>query len=434
MEVLIERLSHDGRGIASVNGKTTFVANALPGETVLLRYLKRSRRYDEAIADQVVQTPSQQRTLPGCEHFLLCGGCNLQHLKHEEQILYKQTILREHFQHFGQLMPQEWLTPIQAHPWTYRRKARLGVRYVEKKQKLLMGFREKNSRFLADLNTCEIIHPRVKQLYASLKQLISGLSAYNHIAQIEIAGGDDDQCALVIRHLVELTPADQEPLICFAKENKIDIYLQPGGPDSLIKLWPQDAHYRLSYTLKDFDLIYYFHPLDFVQVNAALNQKLVSLVMDLMAINKDETVLDLFCGLGNFTLPLAKSAKYVVGVEGAEEMVQRGYENAQINHLDNADFYAFDLFKTPQGEPWLAHSYDKMLIDPPRSGAEEVVQNMALYHFPKRIVYVSCNPATLARDAGTLVHQHEYTLSKAGVLDMFPHTAHVESIAVFDKP
>jgi 23S rRNA (uracil1939-C5)-methyltransferase len=338
--------------------------------------------------------------------------------------------LAEHFQHFGNIVPEEWLAPLQADTLGYRKKARLGVRYVAKKGGCLVGFREKRSNFLAEIERCPVLISEVDKLIVPLRDLIAAMDAKQTTPQIEVAAGDH-QLAFVVRHMEPLSERDQSLWIEFAKQQGIELYFQPKGPDTVHKVWPHDQEQRLSYELPDFGVTLKFHPMDFTQVNASINRKMVSLAIDLLMPEKNDRVLDLFCGLGNFTIPLATRAGHVVGVEGVETMVKRGYENAEFNQLTNVEFYAADLQKDFSDKSWAREGFDKILIDPPRSGALDVVQYLPKFG-ASRIVYVSCNPATLARDAGVM-KEHGYRLTKAGVMDMFPHTAHVESIAVFEK-
>ncbi len=441
VELTIDRLSHEGRGIAHRDdGKIVFVDGALPGEQVTAQVTFTHKKYDEASVLSV-QSSSAQRVAPPCAHFGVCGGCSLQHMAPAAQIAFKQTVLVDHLQHFGGIKPQTWLPPLTSPDHSYRRKARLGVRFVIKKDKLLVGFRERQASYLADLDACFVMDPRLGQSITPLKQLIAGLAARDHIAQVEVAAGDElegqPSVALIFRNLVELVPADRQALIDFCAERNWQCYLQPGNYDTVHRIWPVEGTDRLHYQLLDFiaptgnGLTMAFHPNDFTQVNAGINQRMVKLALDLLDPQPTERVLDLFCGLGNFTLPLATRAREVVGVEGVDAMVQRGYENARANGLGNVSFYAQDLTKDFSEQPWASLGFDKILIDPPRSGALEVIPHLIRFG-AQRVVYVSCNPATLARDAGEM-DKAGYDLVQAGVMDMFTHTTHVESIAVFEK-
>lgn len=429
LELAIDGMSHDGRGLAQREGKRVFVEGALPGERVLAEIRRKRSRFEEAVTLEVVES-SEQRVAPVCPHAMRCGGCSLQHLQSRAQIDLKQSTLRQQLEHFGGLAPQKWLPAMSGPTSAYRRKARLGVRFVAKREEVLVGFREKGSSFITDIEVCHILDERVGSQMMALRDLIGKLSVSRHVPQIEVAMGDDS-VALVFRHLEPLSTTDLEQLIAFGQHSNIEIYLQPGGLDTVDRVWPDKGEQRLQYRLPEFDLEMRFHPMDFTQVNASINRQAVALAVSLLDPQPGERVLDLFCGLGNFTLPLARSGAQVVGVEGNVEMVNRGQENARLNHLDNVQFYAADLTQEFSRLPWAEGGFDKMLIDPPRSGALEIVRSMAGFS-PRRIVYVSCNPATLARDAGELA-QSGYRLSEAGVMDMFPHTTHVESIAVFDR-
>ena len=423
----ITAMSHDGRGIGRIEGKTTFVDSALPGETVRFVYTQKRGKFDEGRTVEVLN-PCSDRVEPRCAQANICGGCSLQHMSPDAQIQMKQGVLLEQLQHFGALQPEEVLPPLTGPIYGYRRKARLGVKFVIKKESVLVGFREKRNSFLAEIDQCHVLAEEVGLRFPELKQLIMSLQAKNAIPQIEVAKGDDG-IALIVRHLEPLSEQDQQALQGFCEENELQLYLQPGGNDTVHKVWPEGEE-RLSYRLPQFDLQMKFHPTDFTQVNQEINQDMIAKALDFMDVQPDERILDLFCGLGNFTLPLATKAAQVVGVEGDDAMVVRGRENAEFNGLDNVAFYGADLTKPFDDQPWGRGGFDKILIDPPRSGALEIVSKMTVFK-PKRIVYVSCNPATLARDAGELKKQG-YKLLKAGVMDMFPHTTHVESIAVFE--
>ena len=423
----ITAMSHDGRGIGRLDGKTTFVDSALPGETVRFVYTQKRGKFDEGRTVEVLN-PCSDRVEPRCAQANICGGCSLQHMSPDAQIQMKQGVLLEQLQHFGALQPEEVLPPLTGPIYGYRRKARLGVKFVIKKESVLVGFREKRNSFLAEIDQCHVLAEEVGLRFPEFKQLIMSLQAKNAIPQIEVAKGDDG-VALIVRHLEPLSERDQQALQGFCEENELQLYLQPGGNDTVHKVWPEGEE-RLSYRLPQFDLQMKFHPTDFTQVNQEINQDMIAKALDFMDVQPDERILDLFCGLGNFTLPLATKAAQVVGVEGDDAMVVRGRENAEFNGLDNVAFYGADLTKPFDDQPWGRGGFDKILIDPPRSGALEIVSKMTVFK-PKRIVYVSCNPATLARDAGELKKQG-YKLLKAGVMDMFPHTTHVESIAVFE--
>jgi 23S rRNA (uracil1939-C5)-methyltransferase len=426
-ETTINALSHEGRGVATQNGKATFIFGALPNETIRFSYTAAHSRYDEGKTLEVL-TSSPDRVVPSCAHFSICGGCSLQHLSAEAQLTLKENTLREQIKHFANTEPAAWLPPLTAKTYGYRRKARLGVRYVEKKSTVLVGFREQQSNFLANLDTCPILHSPVDSLITPLKNVIQSLSVYRQIAQIEVAMGDQDT-ALVFRHLAPLSEDDKALLISFGTKHNLIIFLQAGKPDQLEKLCPEDSHILLSYDLPEYHLTLHFHPMEFTQINADINRKMIVQALSLLELSADDTVLDLFCGLGNFTLPIATVAKKVVGVEGADSLVKRATFNAAQNNITNADFFAADLSKPLEGQPWAETQYTKLLLDPARTGAKEIAEYLPIWE-PKRIVYVSCNPATLARDIGLFIEKG-YKLEKAGIMDMFPQTTHVESIALF---
>ncbi len=427
-EVEITDLSHDGRGVARIGGKTVFVAGALPGERATVRITTRHRHFDEARVDSLL-TRSAQRIEPRCPHFGACGGCALQHLSVADQIRAKQRVLAENFERIGKVEPQRWLDPLVDEAWGYRRRGRLSVKWVAKKDKVLVGFREDNPRFVADLSVCYTLLPEVGSRIEALAALLGSLEAQRDIPQIEIAAGDA-VVALVFRNLRPLSAADTDRLAAFGKEHQLAILLQPGGPDSVRALWPEKLH--LSFRIPASNVEISFEPLDFVQVNAGMNRRMIARALELLDPREDENVLDLFCGLGNFTLPIARRAGNVVGVEGDNALVARARANAAANRIGNVEFAAADLAAEQAHTPWATRDYDKILLDPPRSGAAA-----ALEYLPRkatrRVVYVSCHPGSLARDAGTLVQRHGFSLSAAGVMDMFPHTAHVESIALFER-
>lgn len=426
IETTIESLSHDGRGVARIEGKTVFVDGALAGETVKFLYTKKHSKYDEGRTVEVLSAAAD-RVPAKCQHFGVCGGCSLMHMAPESQLALKQKTLAEHLTHFGKLTPQHWLAPLTGPLWGYRRKARLGVKHVPKKGRVLVGFREKGTPYLALLDRCEVLDQRVGARLAELGEMIAGLEAHNRIAQIEVAM-DDEHTALVFRNLDPLSEQDQQTLIAYGQVNDLWIYLQSGGPDTVTPIWPENP--QLSYAPEQ-GLSLDFEPNDFTQVNAGINHKMIQRTMELLEVSAQDRILDLFCGLGNFTLPLAKRVTEVVGVEGDEALVQHAKANANKNNLDNATFEQADLTKTALKDySWAKAGFNKILLDPPRSGAFEVLEQLADLG-AQRIVYVSCNPATLARDAGELVNHHGYTLVSTGVMDMFPHTTHVESIALF---
>ncbi len=427
----IDALSHDGRGVARVEGKTVFIDDALPGERVEFIRTRRKRDFDEGRLHRIL-TPSPRRVEPICAHFGTCGGCRLQHLDPAEQIRQKQGILLDNLERVGKVQPQTVLPALTGDTRGYRRKARLGVRYVHKKGRVLVGFRERGSSFLADLQSCPVLHPAVGEKLTLLGELIGGLGNCRQIPQIEVAVADN-ATALIFRHLEQLDADDQNRLREFGQRHDLRICLQPGGPETVHLLYPDEAE-PLYYTLPDSAVRVHFEPADFTQVNHSINPKMVAQALTLLQAEAADTVLELFCGLGNFTLPLARRARQVVAVEGDAGLVRRARENAVANGIANVEYHVANLMEDPAGAPWLkGRDYQRVLLDPPRSGAREVLPAIAATG-ARRIVYVSCHPGTLARDAGILVHEHGYELLAAGVMDMFPHTAHVESIALFEKP
>ncbi len=429
IETDILDLSHDGRGVARSDGKVVFVRGALPGERVRIGPRKRHRHFDEAELLEVL-TPSAQRAVPPCVHFGRCSGCVLQHLQPAAQLIAKQRVLAENFERIGKVAPQRWLAPLADASWAYRRKGRLSVRWVEKKGRVLVGFREDNPRFVADLRGCEVLAPPFGALIEPLAALIDTLDARREIPQIEFARGDDT-ALLLFRHMQPLGAADRERLAAFSDRHAIALWLQPGGPDSARPLREQDAR-TLSYRIDDDAIEIVFQPLDFIQVNAGLNRRMLELALDLLAPQAHERVLDLFAGLGNFTLPIARRAAAVTGVEGDAGLVARAAGNATRNALGNARFHTANLFADQRQAPWAREAWDKILLDPPRAGAAELLDYLP-GKTVRRVVYVSCHPGSLARDAGVLVQRHGFRLAAAGVMDMFPHTAHVESIALFER-
>lgn len=429
----IHDLSHDGRGVGRHQEKVTFVHGALPEERVHARLIGRNRRFDEAVALSVEQA-SADRVDPRCPWFGYCGGCALQHLSHPAQLKWKQSRLAENFRRIGQVEPARWLEPIAAEPWHYRRRARLSARLVPGKGRVLVGFREIGGRYVADIEHCAILDPAFSQRLMSLSELIDGLSTPDRIAQVECAAGDE-AAVIVLRHLEPLTEQDHEQLIQWSQDNTVHgrpiaVYLQPKGPDTVHRLTPE-VH-ELSYRLDQYGLEMHFHPQHFIQINAAVNRDLIDRALELMRPQSDEHILDLFCGLGNFSLPLATGAGQVTGVELEPALIQAASTNAERNQLSNASFVAADLTQDVDQLAFMKTRYDGVLIDPPRSGAAEILPLVAATK-TRRLVYVSCDPATLARDAGMLVQHYGYRLEAAGIADMFPHTAHVESIALFTR-
>lgn len=429
LTITIEALTHEGRGIGTHEGKKVFVVGALPGEVATVKVLRKFKGRLEGVAVDI-DNPSVERISAPCPHFGNCGGCVMQHMSAPSQLQLKQKVMLEQLQHFGGLTPQRVLPPLAGPTFGYRRKARLGIKYVHKKNKLLMGFRELDGRFVNDGHSCAILHPLIADRLEQLRELIEGLSIPNKIPQLEVAVGDDT-AAIIVRHLEPLTDDDKNKLMAFGQTTQIHIYCQPKGPTSVHRLWPSEGDERLTYSLSLFDIEYRFHPTDFTQINLDINQKMIAQALGLIQPQAHERVLDLFCGLGNITLPLAQHTKSVVGVEGSTEMVERGYENAKHNQIDNVEFHAANL-NEPVSANWMNAQYDIVVLDPPRSGAAAIVDQIQTFD-ASRILYISCNPATLARDSGILVEQKGYELQAAGVMDMFPHTGHVEAMAYFTR-
>lgn len=416
-------LAQDGRGVARLDGKVTFVHGALPGERVRLRLTRVTRDVDEGEVS-AIELASPDRVEPGCAHFGTCGGCSLQHLAPAAQIAFKQKQLLDALQRLGGVAPEEVAAAVTGPVWAYRRRARLGVKLVPKKGGVLVGFRERESSLLATLDACPVLDARVGAKLAALRELIGQLSIAGQVPQLEVAAGD--HVALVMRVLADPTPADLEALRAFCAAQDFDLYLQRGGPDSLK---PLGEPRQLRYSPDGSALALDFGPADFVQINAELSQKMVRQALDWLAPQPGDAVLELFAGLGNFTAPLAATGAQVTALEGEAGLVARGRANLQRNGLD-ARYHVADLFKPDPRADWLRSRYKLALLDPPRSGAAEMLAHVAASGV-ERIVYVSCHPGTLARDAGELVRTHGYRLVRAGVLDMFPHTAHVESMALF---
>ena len=422
-------LSHDGRGVAHVDGKVVFIDDVLPGEIVEWSRRKRARNFDEGKLERIIEA-SADRVVPRCVHFGVCGGCVLQHLSHPQQIEFKQRQLTEALTRIGKVAPLKLLPPLAAGAWSYRRRARLAAKWVAKKNRTVVGFRERGSAYVAELKSCEILQPAVARLLEPLGALIGAMSVRDRVPQIEVAVADD-VVALVVRVLKPLTEEDTSLLRAFAREHQLSIYLQPGGYETIAPL--EAVAPILEYRLPAFDVTLQFQPTDFVQVNGELNREMVSRTVALLDPQQGERVLDLFCGLGNFSLPLARSGAGVVGIEGDAGLVARARENGARNGLPNATFHTANLAEAGFDEaPWAQGSYRKVLLDPPRAGALETLPLIERCG-ARRVVYVSCHPGSLARDAGILVHTHGFELTAAGVMDMFPHTAHVESIAVFDR-
>jgi 23S rRNA (uracil1939-C5)-methyltransferase len=435
----IESLDQEGRGVAHVEGKTIFIDGALPNEKVTYQSIRIKPSYEVANVVEVLKQ-SNQRVTPKCPHFGLCGGCKLQHLDFAAQVAAKQRLLENDLWHIGKVKAENMLPPLYGPTWGYRHKARLSVKYVDKKQRVLVGFNEKATRYVADMNSCEVLVPAVSALIAPLQHMILQLSIRDKLPQIELAVGEADLEAekdhpvivLILRIMEALNPDDEALLINFADTHAVQIWTQTKGPDTIKPFYPLTGS-ALKYSLPEFDLTYPFKPNEFTQVNPHINRAMLRRAMQLLAPQENERIADFFCGIGNFTLPIARSGAQVLGLEGLANLVDRANESAALNSIEHVKFGVADLFKMTESSLAELGHFDKWLVDPPRDGAFELVKAITPETAPKLIVYVSCNPATLARDAGVLVNEKGYTLSAAGVINMFPHTAHVESIALFTR-
>lgn len=429
VDATVTSLSHDSRGVAHVDDKAVFIDGALPDETVRFIYTRKKRDFAEGKLDEVL-VASPKRIEPKCTYFSYCGGCSLQHLGATDQIEQKQQVLIEQLKRIGSIEAEYMLPALTGPQWGYRSKARLTIRDVPGKGRVLVGFREKGTRYVADMVSCEVLDPVVASQLENLSALVGTLSIRSKIPQIEVAVGENYP-ALVFRNLEDLVPEDRLKLAAYGQQQDMEIYIQRNGPNNIELI--QGCGELLNYKLADFDLTFWFQPVEFTQVNLEINRKMIARVVDLMQPDQNDTILDLYCGIGNLTLPIARHAGSVVGVEGAETSVERATYNAAFNHITNTCFHRADLIRNLNKHQWAQQKYNKLLLDPSRAGALEVLPWIPRWD-PQRIVYVSCNPATLARDAGILVNEYNYKLISAGVMDMFPHTAHVESIALFEKP
>jgi 23S rRNA (uracil1939-C5)-methyltransferase len=427
-EADIVDLAHDGRGVARVEGKAVFIEGALPGERVRFRIFKRRRHMDEAgLVDVLVASPD--RVVPRCAHFGVCGGCSLQHLSAAAQLAAKERQLLENLQRIGNIQPLRVLPPLRGPEWAYRRRARLGVKYVHKKGRVLAGFREREKPYIADIKRCEVLLAPLATLPEELAALTETLAIREKLPQVEVAAGDG-ATALVFRVLEAPGADDLKKISAFGLERGLQIYLQTGGLDTVRPV--RTDYPPLNYTVDGGNVVIEFGAVDFIQVNRDINASMVDAAMTLMRPEAGDAVLDLFCGLGNFTLPLARRARRVLGVEGDASLVLKAAGNAARNGLGNAQFAVENLFEPAGFGAWANEHYDLVLLDPPRAGAAELLPRMEQW-YPRRVVYISCHPGSLARDAGILVANHGFTLTDAGVMDMFPHTTHVESIAVFER-
>jgi 23S rRNA (uracil1939-C5)-methyltransferase len=418
-------LTHDGVGVADLDGRKVFVADALPGERVEIVLRKRRRKLQEADLKRVLE-PSPERVQAACEYFGRCGGCALQHLAHPAQVSFKQRVVAETLKRIGRVEPAEWLPAVVSEPWHYRRRARLGVKYVAGKGRVLVGFRERAGPYITDMQHCRVLLPSIDALLGELALLIERSSLKEQLPQIEVAAADD-AVAFVLRVLADPSPADVQAFRDFGARHNIDFYWQRGGPGTVV---PLDRARPLRYRLPQLDLTYEFLPTDFVQVNAAINAELVATALRLARVEPTDRVLDLYCGLGNFSLPFARRAGELTGVEGDAGLVARAVRNAAANGIGNARFLTADLMAS--GWSFYREHWDVVVLDPPRTGAEAPVAELNASG-PRCIVYVSCHPATLARDAQVLVARHGFKLRTAGVFDMFPHTHHIEALALFTR-
>jgi 23S rRNA (uracil1939-C5)-methyltransferase len=441
--VIIESLDHEGRGIAHADGKVIFVEGALTGERVTYSSYRKKNNYEQAQVGQILKQ-SFMRVQPKCANFGVCGGCSMQHLEARAQVAVKQRVLEDNLERIGRVKPEIMLPPIFGQPWGYRQRARLSVRHVLKKGKTLVGFREKNGKYVANMQHCEILPPRIADLLPLLGELNESFTVRDMLPQIEVAVGDHVD-VLVLRILQALSPSDEAAIRQFADTHKVQFWTQTKGPETVAPFYPLDAP-PLTYSLPEFGITMPFAPTEFTQVNSEMNRLMVSRAMRLLAPQPGERIADFFCGLGNFTLPIARSGAQVLGIEGSAALVKRAGQNAAYNGLAEAplsrpgggnegvvQFQAMNLFEMDEAALTKLGHFDKWLVDPPRDGAIELMKSVSAETAPRRIVYVSCSPSTLARDAEVLVHVKGYTLKAAGVMNMFPHTSHVESIAVFEK-
>ena len=424
----VDALTHEGEGVVHA-GKTVFVAGALPGEIVRFKRVRRRKRHDEATLLEVVQ-PAAGRAVPRCAHFGVCGGCALQHLDATQQIQAKQAEVRDTLERVALASPEHWLEPLTGPAWGYRRRARLGARYVTKKGRVLVGFRERLSPYVTATERCEVLAPPVGELIRPLAELLSDLALGKHVPQIEVAVADN-ATALVLRVLENPSAEDLRRLRAFEELHRVRLYLQTAGVESVTRLTAgEGAEEPLYYALPGFDTRIEFAPTDFIQINGAVNQALVARAIALLELTPEARVLELFSGLGNFTLPIARRAAYALGVEGDRGLIERARHNARLNGLSNVEWLEADLAREEAlAGRWLSGAFSHVLLDPPRVGARDVMRTIARIA-PQRVLYISCHPGSLARDVGTLVHDHGFNLRAAGVVDMFPHTTHVESLAL----
>jgi len=420
-------LDDEGRGIAIVDGRDIFIDGALAGEQVSFYYLrKRQRQLRGRVVEITRESP--ERVPPVCTHAGTCGGCRLQHLNYAAQIKLKTRTLKARFSDYADVNPQQWLPALTGNPLGYRRRARLSVRYYTRDDETRVGFRSRFGGYVIALEHCPVLEERVAELIPALQVMISNMSCRDRIPQIEVSLGDSE-LAIIVRHLVPLTASDENLLSAFGQKHKLSIYLQAKGPDTCFCLYP-DSESRLSYHVPEYNIEIFFTPADFIQVNTELNRQMIRQAMDMLDPQTDDVILDLFCGLGNFSLPMAGKSACVIGVDFSESLIQCASLNAQHNRSNNAQFIQANLADEASGEFWKRFQPDKVILDPSRSGALEIIRQIP-ENGPQKIVYISCNPETLARDAACLVNDKGYTLTHAGIIDMFPHTKHIESMLVF---
>lgn len=429
-ETTIIDLLLDGRGVADQEGKKVFIPFTIPGERVTYQPRKKKKKFDEARLLEVLE-PAAERVEAKCEYFTLCGGCTSQHIEIGAQLAFKQASVVETLRRIGRVEAKQIYPPISDKVWGYRRRARLAVKYVEKKGRALVGFREKDAPYVADMLSCEVLHPNIANLISPLSDLISAFSIKAKVPQIECSVAEN-ATSMVFRVLDAPSEKDLELLASFSQEHSIRVYLQTKGLDTVKALNDEVFEESLYFALPVGDLRIEFSPVDFIQVHHEINQRMVHQAIDWLDLKPHDRVLDLFCGLGNFTLPIATQVSKVLGIEGDEKLVERARHNATINSCEQAEFEVVDLFKVDENSEWLKQHWDAVVIDPPRAGAREVIMSLDKVA-PAKILYVSCHPGTLARDAELLVHELGYECVRLGVMDMFPHTGHVETMALFTK-
>ncbi|KJH67163.1 23S rRNA (uracil(1939)-C(5))-methyltransferase RlmD [Chromobacterium violaceum] len=433
---LVESLDHEGRGVAHVDGKTLFIDGALPYEKVIYSSYRKKPSYENAQTSAVLKE-SFMRADPRCPHFGVCGGCSMQHVEFTAQVAIKQRVLEDNLKRIGKVKAERVLTPIAGPAWHYRHRARLSARMVAKKGGVLVGFHEKSSSYIAEMRECHILPKHISDLIMPLREMIATLSISQRMPQVEVAVGDKLDI-LVFRNMDDITDADFAILKAFsdkhgAAERPLQIWLQPKGPDTCYPIYPLDAP-KLTYSMPEFAVEMPYYPTEFTQVNPQINAVMVARALKFLDPQPGERIADMFCGIGNFTLPIARSGAVVHGMEGSQPLVRRAVENSTHNGLqDKVSYEMANLFDVTEESFAALGKFDKMLVDPPRDGAVQLLKAITEETAPQRIVYVSCNPSTLARDAGVLVHTKGYTLKAAGIINMFPHTAHVESVAWFEK-